>query len=416
MRSKTFVIVIIIVFVIEASLTALFLRKAQNVEQDNILINHCLKTVEENYGNEDAYPSDLSYSIIDNEGNVIYTNGEDVSLTISEAIKRNDTILDVSPNGELEGHMIFRNTTVDRINGWRRNIAITVIVSSVLQAGLILSYYFYLRKTITEPFNKLSSFAERVAGGDLDVPLDLDRKHVFGSFTEAFDLMRTELKKSRASEKAANDAKKEMVAKLSHDIKTPVASIKSASEFGYELSNDEKIKERFNSINIKADELTVLVDNLFSSSVSDATEISVDPGENSSQSIYDAIRNADYLKRVKEFKIPECKVFTDKLRIQQAFDNVFINSYKYADTDITVDAILEDGYLKVSVRDFGPGVTDEEISVLKEKYKRGENSKGKDGAGLGLYLTSYFLKSMDGDIFVTNEDPGLKVLFLIRTI
>lgn len=416
MKSKTFVIVIIIVFVIEASLTALFLRKAQNVEQDNVLINHCLKTVEENYGNESSYPDDLSYSILDNDGNVIYTNGKDVSLTMSDAVKRNDTILDVMPDGELMGHMIFRNTIADRINSWRIRIAITVFVSSVLQAILILSYYFYLRKTITEPFGKLSSFATRVAGGDLDVPLDLDKKHVFGSFTEAFDLMRTELKKSRASEKAANDAKKEMVAKLSHDIKTPVASIKSASEFGYELSNDEKIKERFNSINIKADELTILVDNLFSSSVSDATEIRVNPRENSSKTIYDAIRNADYLQRVKEIKIPECKVFTDNLRIQQAFDNVFINSYKYADTDITVDSVLEDGYLKVSVRDFGPGVTDEEVSVLKEKYKRGQNSEGKEGAGLGLYLTSYFLKSMDGDIFVTNEDPGLKVLFLIRTI
>ena len=416
MRSRTFVIAIIIVFIIEASMTALFLRKVQNVEQDNVLINDCLKTVEENYGDEASYPTSLSYSLIDNSGNVIFTNGKDVSLTMSDAIKRNDTILDVSSNGELMGHMIFRNTTHDRINGWRIRIAVTVFVSSIVQAILLLSYYLYLRKTITEPFNKLSSFAFRVAGGDLEVPLDLDKKHVFGSFTEAFDLMRSELKKSRAAEKAANDAKKEMVAKLSHDIKTPVASIKSASEFGYEITNDDKVKERFNSINIKADELTVLVDNLFSSSVSDATEIRVNPRENSSQTIYDAIRNADYLQRVKEIKIPECKVFTDNLRIQQAFDNVFMNSYKYADTDITVDAVLEDGYLKVSVRDFGPGVTDEEVSVLKEKYKRGANSEGKDGAGLGLYLTSYFLKSMDGDIFVTNEDPGLKVLFLIRTI
>ena len=122
------------------------------------------------------------------------------------------------------------------------------------------------------------------------------------------------------------------------------------------------------------------------------------------------------LKRAGDFTIPECKVFTDKLRLQQAFDNVFINSYKYADTKIEVDAKLEGEYLKISVRDFGPGVTDEEVAVLKEKYKRGKNSEGKDGAGIGLYLASYFLKEMDGDILITNEEPGLQVLFLIRTI
>jgi signal transduction histidine kinase len=228
--------------------------------------------------------------------------------------------------------------------------------------------------------------------------------------------MRTEIKKSRAAEKAANDAKKEMVAKLSHDIKTPVASIKSASEFGYELAKDEKVKERFNLINFKADELTVLVDNLFQSSVHDATEIAVNPRENDSSSVRAAILHADYLKRAGSFTIPECKVFTDKLRLQQAFDNVFINSYKYADTKIQVDAKLEGEYLKVAVRDFGPGVTEEEVAVLKEKYKRGKNSEGKEGAGIGLYLTSYFMKEMDGEILITNEDPGLQVLFLIRTV
>ena len=416
MRGRVFVIFIVILLLMEASLTVLFLKKAQTEEQDNVAVNDCHKTVEENFGETSSYPSGLSYSVIGLNGDVLFANGEGVSLSMSEAVKKNDTILDIINDGELKGHIIFRNDTADRINGWRKRIAVTVTVSTVLQAALIVAYYLYIRKTVTKPFDELNAFASRVAGGDLDVPLEVDKKHVFGSFTEAFDLMRAELKRSRAAEKAANDAKKEMVAKLSHDIKTPVASIKSSSEMGYEITSDPKAKERFNVINVKADELTVLVENLFNSSVNDATEITVDPRENTSDTILRAIRNADYLNRAGDVSIPECKVFTDSLRIQQAFDNVFINSYKYADTDIKVDAKLEDGYLKVAVRDFGPGVTEEEVSVIKGKYNRGKNSEGKDGAGLGLYLTSYFLKSMDGDIFVTNEDPGLKVLFLIRTI
>ena len=147
----------------------------------------------------------------------------------------------------------------------------------------------------------------------------------------------------------------------------------------------------------------------------DASEIKVSPRENDSTTVREAILHADFQSRAGDFTIPECTVFTDKLRLQQAFDNVFINSYKYADTEIKVEAKIEGEYLKVAVRDFGPGVTDEEVAVLKEKYKRGANSEGKDGAGIGLYLTSYFLKEMDGDILITNEDPGLQVLFLIRT-
>ena len=58
----------------------------------------------------------------------------------------------------------------------------------------------------------------------------MDKKHIFGSFSEAFDLMRSELKKARINEKKANDAKKEIVAKLSHDIKTPLSAIELYSK------------------------------------------------------------------------------------------------------------------------------------------------------------------------------------------
>ena len=416
MRKKTFIVLILLTFLLEAVVSVLFLQKSMVNDQDVVAINHCVKTVEENFGNEEKYSADIEYALISPSGEVLFQTSDKPETSVNEAIKKNDTILQVYQDEKLVGTLIFHNDTMERINAWRRGLVITVLICVVAQAILLILYHRSIQKSIVKPFSELSSFAERVAGGNLDLPLPMDRKHVFGSFTEAFDLMREEIKKSRKAEKEANDAKKEMVAKLSHDIKTPVASIKSASEFGYELAKEEKVKERFNLINYKADELTVLVDNLFQSSVHDATEIQVSPRENDSESVREAILHADYLQRAEDFSIPSCQVFTDKLRLQQAFDNVFINSYKYADTAITVKAWLENGYLKVAVRDFGPGVTDEEVAVLKEKYKRGKNSEGKEGAGIGLYLTSYFLKEMDGDILITNEDPGLQVLFLIRTV
>ena len=412
---KIFIILIVLTFVIEGAVSLFFLQRSREIDQDTVAVNDVLKTVEENFGETEKYPTDMSYSVIDNDGKLLYTTEDGISTSVNEAVRNNDTILDLTIDGSVAGKVLFHNETRDCIGKWQQAIAVTVLCSSIMQAILVIGYMLYLRKTIVKPFDELSDFANRVAGGDLDIPLEMDKGNTFGSFTEAFDLMRTELKKSRAAEKAAYDAKKDMVAQLSHDIKTPVASIKSASEFGYELARDEKVKERFNLINFKADELTVLVDNLFVESVKDASEIKVSPRENDSSSVREAILHADFQSRAGEFTIPECTVFTDKLRLQQAFDNVFINSYKYADTEIKVEAKIEGEYLKVAVRDFGPGVTDEEVAVLKEKYKRGANSEGKDGAGIGLYLTSYFLKEMDGDILITNEDPGLQVLFLIRT-
>ena len=122
-----------------------------------------------------------------------------------------------------------------------------------------------------------------------------------------------------------------MIAKLSHDIKTPIASIKSTSEIGYEVTKEDRTKEMFGVINAKTDQIKSLVDNLFTSSVQDITEIDVKPGMQPSDIITGLISNSDYLKRAGAFTIPECNVFFDKLRLQQVFDNIFMNSYKYAE-------------------------------------------------------------------------------------
>ena len=244
----------------------------------------------------------------------------------------------------------------------------------------------------------------------------MDKGHVFGEFTESFDLMRSELKKARIAEKKASDDKKEMVAKLSHDIKTPVASIKSTSEIGMAITKEERTKEMFGIINDKTDQIKALVDNLFTSSVQDITEIEVNPGQQPSEIITTLIKNSDYLNRAGKYEIPECSVYFDKLRLQQVFDNIFMNSYKYADTDMSVASEISGDYLVIRVSDKGPGVKEEEIPLLKEKYKRGSNTNEKDGAGLGLYLANYFMEKMDGQLGLSNKEPGFEVSVYLRII
>ena len=248
------------------------------------------------------------------------------------------------------------------------------------------------------------------------MPLMMDKEHVFGAFTESFDLMRSELKKARIAEKKASDDKKEMVAKLSHDIKTPVASIKSTSEIGMELTKEERTKEMFGVINDKTDQIKALVDNLFTSSVQDVNEIEVNPGAQPSEAISKLIKNSDYLNRASVFDIPECTVFYDKLRLQQVFDNIFMNSYKYADTSIKVNADLSDDYLVIRISDEGPGVKEEELPLIREKYRRGSNTSEKDGAGLGLYLADNFMEKMDGKLGLRNLEPGFEVAIYLRLV
>ena len=416
MKKAPFIVLLILTFIAEALACFFLTTRFKDIKTDPVKVNECMYSITENFGDESQYNTQLDYTVIDNDGNLIYKTKDGLSESINDAIKSRGLILDLVIDGEVSGKVIFDYSMDDQINGFKQNIIIGFVVIGSLQVVIIIAWYIYLKKTLITPFKKLNSFAARVAEGNLDMPLEMDKGHVFGEFTESFDLMRSELKKARIAEKKASDDKKEMVAKLSHDIKTPVASIKSTSEIGMAITKEDRTKEMFGVINDKTDQIKALVDNLFTSSVQDIAEIDVNPGPQPSEVISTLIRNSDYLNRAGTYEIPECSVYFDKLRLQQVFDNIFMNSYKYADTDIIVSSEISGDYLIVRIADKGPGVKEEEIPLLKEKYRRGSNTSDKDGAGLGLYLTDYFMEKMDGKIGLKNLNPGFEVSVFLRVI
>ena len=416
MKKAPFIILLILTFIAEAVACFVMVTRFQDIKTDPVKINECIHSVTDNFGDASKYDKQMDYVVIDNDGNLLYKTRDGLSETINDAIKTRGLILDLEVDGEIKGKIIFDYSMGEQIEGFKLNIVVGFCVIGALQIIIIVAWYIYLKKSIIEPFSRLNDFAERVAEGNLDMPLMMDKEHVFGAFTESFDLMRSELKKARIAEKKASDDKKEMVAKLSHDIKTPVASIKSTSEIGMELTKEERTKEMFGVINDKTDQIKALVDNLFTSSVQDVNEIEVNPGAQPSEAISKLIKNSDYLNRASVSDIPECTVFYDKLRLQQVFDNIFMNSYKYADTSIKVNADLSDDYLVIRISDEGPGVKEEELPLIREKYRRGSNTSEKDGAGLGLYLADYFMEKMDGKLGLRNLEPGFEVAIYLRLV
>ena len=222
-----------------------------------------------------------------------------------------------------------------------------------------------------------------------------------------------ELKKARLAEAKAAAEKKELIAKLSHDIKTPVASIKAASEVGEALSPEGRHRENYRQIIQKADQISTLVSNLFSAALEELDQLSVTPEDMKSGELRILLENADYLRRAELPEIPGCLLFADRLRLQEVFDNLFANSYKYAGTSIGVTVEMGDAYLTVRIEDFGGGVDERELPRLKEKFMRGGNAGGVEGAGLGLYIADHCMREMGGRLVVENGDSGLRAVVWI---
>ena len=411
MKKQAFLIGVLIVLIAEIITLIVFAVQTPDFSQDAVAVNEVVQSVTEDFNDFEKHknPTALDYVVLDDSGNLLYKTKSGLSESVNAAITHRDTILDITINDTAVGKVIIYNDGAQTLQSQKQTAIIVLAVAIVIQSGICIGYAVYMYITMIRPFRKLKGFAERIAGGNLDIPLEMDRRNLFGAFTESFDIMRSELKKARIAEAQAQQSKKELVAKLSHDIKTPVASIKAVSEVGLAVTDNEKVKANYTHIIGKADQINTLVTNLFTATLEELQQLTVTPTSIESKQVKTMLENADYMHRATVPDIPECLVYADSLRLQQVFDNIFANSYKYAKTDIIVTAQKVDSYIVISIEDYGGGVLPEELPVLKEKFKRGSNANNTEGAGLGLYISDYFMKEMQGGLNIENGEHGLKV-------
>lgn len=415
MKYKVFLTGLIVIFLVEIFALIWLTKPDSDNLQDSVEINEAVQSVQSDWVSIGTHKNvtSLDYTVLDGGGTILFKTRSGLSESINEAVTHRDTILDIEVGGETVGKIIIYSDSLQKLADNRKKTAAVIVFAAVIQCVFCIAYSVYLHRMVIKPFRKLEEFAESVAGGNLDIPLRMDRGNIFGAFTESFDIMRSELKRARLSEARANAEKKELVAKLSHDIRTPVASIKAASEVGAAIAENEKNLQNYTHIIRKADQISTLVTNLFSATLEELQQLTVEPVDMESGALFEMLKSADYFHYAQIPDIPECLIFADKLRLQQVFDNIFANSYKYANTKIDVEISLINNRLAVKIEDQGGGVPEQEIPLLKEKFKRGSNSENIEGAGLGLYISDCFMKEMGGGLVVENGQNGLAATIMI---
>lgn len=410
MKKHIFLTILLFISVLEITVLSLFAFQDTNIMQDSVLVNEAVQSVQADWDilKRHKNQTTLDYTVLDMDGTVLFQTKSDLSESINQAVIHRDTILDIQNGSSVVGKIIINNDSSWSVQSEKQSICIFLSAAVLLQCGICMIYTIYLDRTIVKPFRKLKSFAERIAEGNLEIPLEMDKQNLFGAFTESFDIMRSELKKARMAEAQANASKNELVARLSHDIKTPVASIKAASEVGAALADNEKTKKNYLQIVLKADQINTLITNLFSAALEELQQLSATPEDLESSELKTILENSNYFHRAKIPDIPDCILYTDKLRLQQVFDNLFANSHKYAGTEIDVSISQNSRFLIVNLEDYGGGVSQEDLPRLKERFWRGSNTNHVEGAGLGLYISDYFMKEMQGELTIENGKYGLK--------
>lgn len=283
-----------------------------------------------------------------------------------------------------------------------------------------ITAFGYIYFAILRPFEKLKDFASKISLGDFNVPLKYERSNYFGEFTWAFDSMRNEITKSRASEKEAIENNKTVIATLSHDIKTPIASIRAYAE-GLSANMDSSFEKRERYLSVitkKCDEVSRLTNDLFLHSVSDLDKLTLVPERIEICAFTESVINEISAERGDIlFRRPDFTAFVhvDKNRFTQACENIINNARKYAKTDMEVFFTREDEAIALHFRDYGEGIPDENMPFIFDKFYRGNNCKNEQGSGLGLYIVKYILEKTGGEVLLQNREKGLEVKMILPT-
>lgn len=422
------IIMVCILFVIGmigcATIMGKHFRDFTDNDVDVIQLNDIRETAKENWNSlQDLDNEDfgVDFVVLDNAGNILYSSGsikEEAKLTVEEAIKNRYPYSYVVRDNQVVGCVIMVDSGEELYMSVRNRMllgfgicGLTILLGAVL-LGL------YIQKNIIVPFEQMEDFAGKIAEGKLDEPLLMKENNMFGVFSESFDIMREELAESRMREQALQRKEKELVASLSHDLKTPITGIKLSAELlkaKLAMQGIENLNQIADNIYKKADQMDLLVSDLFSYTLDDLSEFTVNCQDEESCVLSDIVKKNDDKGCIVQSSIPSVLIHIDVKRLNQVIGNIIANSYKYADTKIDVNYRIIKGYLEMQIRDYGPGVPKEELQLITNKFYRGKGVKDtkKEGSGLGLYISKTLLEKMNGEMICKSEGEGFTVILLI---
>ena len=435
--------------------------KADNSNEDIVTLNNIAVTAEENRQDLSALDKkdfEVDYVIIDLSNNILYSNVKsdhinliESGMSVEKAMQKRYLHKGLTENDRIWGNVIILDDGLTTLKDFRNKFLIGAVICVLMVFIGMITFAVYVDKNVIAPFKNLKDFAAKVAQGQLNEPLQMDRDNMFGAFSESFDIMREELAESKKRELELQKKERELVASLSHDLKTPVTGIKVTSELlqmrlsvkenelsrlETEVDNEsadisgkgseseqieftradiDTMSQDAKGIYQKAEQIDALVSDLFTAALDDLGEFKVSCNDEESKVLNNIVKSYDDRGLAVIGMLPEVIINIDKKRMSQVIGNVISNSYKYANTRIDISYRLSEGYLEMQIRDYGPGVPTDELDLITNKFYRGKKWQDteKEGNGLGLYISKTLMNKMNGDLLTESDGEGLAVTLII---
>lgn len=301
-----------------------------------------------------------------------------------------------------------------------------LIVAAVLVTNRFLTKFVF--RKIEQPLDILTSGVHEIRDGNLSYRITYTEKDEFLPICEDFNHMAERLQQSIEQTHREERSRKELIAGISHDLRTPLTSIKAYIEGLIEgiAQTPERQQKYMQTIREKANDIDRMVDKLFLFSKLDLGD---NPFYPESIPLAEALHSLlaayaeEYARQgmtITLDPIPEnCTVYADPVQFRNALTNLLENSLKYKDaSEVQVHICCTEtaSDVTISVADNGPGVPEADLPKLFDVFYRSDPSRSnpQKGSGLGLAITAKILERFGGSIRAEHVQPkGLRILLTI---
>jgi len=289
------------------------------------------------------------------------------------------------------------------------NIIVVVIVGIVVLAMVLALNMVFIRFVIT-PVGEITKMSKRIADGSYGIQINDDYPDEIGDMVGSINEMSLKIAQT-------DKIQSEFISSISHELRTPLTAITGWGEtLIYNTALDDESKRGIAIILKEARRLTKMVEELleFTRMEDGRFTLNIEQLDISSE-LEDAIftfreilhRDELVFDYHNDMLDTPAMINGDPNRLKQVFFNIFENALKYGSEgkriEIYIGTVEEDVVIKI--RDFGPGVPEDEIENLKMKFYKGSNSKAR-GSGIGLAVCEEIIKYHGGELRLTNVDSG----------
>ena len=294
--------------------------------------------------------------------------------------------------------------------------ALLVLVIMIYATGVMLVFSYFVASSLSAGITDVTRAADAVRGGDLAARASESGRDEISRLARAFNEMTARLALAREQEDQLNQMRRDLIAWVSHDLRTPLTSIRARVEaLADGVVRDDEVARYLASIRADTLALNRLIDDLFDLATADAGGLTLDlmPCE-IGDLVSDTVRAMSVVAEQRGVAlagvVPEDMqpVSVSPPRIQRVLNNLIGNALAHTPAGGRIDITAEriDRNIVVSVSDTGEGISPQDLPRVFDRFYRGEQSRKRSdlggGTGLGLAISRALVEAHHGTISITS--------------